>query len=378
MQFKNIIGQEKIKERLIRSVKDGRISHAQLFIGSDGYGKLPLAIAYAQYISCEGEKQNDSCGECPSCLKYQKLVHPDLHFVFPVVKNNNNNNPVSDNYIQEWRKIISESPYFTINTWLEYIGSENRQGLIYTHESNEIIKKLNFKSFESEYKIMIIWSAEKMHAVAANKLLKLIEEPPPKTLFILLSESPEQMLPTIVSRAQLLKIPKIDSASLASAIIKDHNLDKPKAENIIHLANGDFIKAQNIINSNEEYIYNFELFSKLMRLCYGKNITDILQFVDDMASLGREKQKSFLVYGLGMFRESFILNTSSGQRKELVCLADHEIRFSEDFSVFVNEWNIDKIAEEFNKAHYHIERNGYSRIVFLDLSLKLTKLIKKR
>jgi len=377
MQFKDIIGQDKIKQRLIRSVKDGRISHAQMFIGSDGYGKLPLAIAYAQYISCEGEKDNDSCGVCPSCLKYQKLAHPDLHFVFPVVKSPSKNKPVSDDYIDKWRELISGSLYFSIDNWFEYIGTENSQGLIYTEESKEIIKKLGFKTYESEYKVMIIWCAEKMHATAANKLLKIIEEPPPKTIFILLSEYPEQILPTIRSRSQLLKIPIIEHSALGSAISRDYDLKHQEAENIARLANGDYIKARAMFSANEEHKYNFGLFSKMMRLCYSNNIPDIMKMVDEIAALGREKQKRFLSYGLGMIRENFAVNISGNRKKELVYLSDEEAGFSEKFSAFINERNVENIAYEFNEAYYHIERNGYAKIVFLDMLLKMSKLIRR-
>lgn len=380
MLFKEIIGQEKIKKRLIQTVKDNRISHAQLFLGPEGSGKLALAIAYAQYICCENKKNtntiDDSCGSCLSCKKYQKLIHPDLHFVFPVAKTKkvDKDSPVSDDFIYEWRTSILESPYIQLNQWLELINVENKQGIIYTEESNEIIKKLNLKSFESEYKVMIIWMPEKMHTTAANKLLLMIEEPPPKTLFLLVSENAGQIIQTILSRTQLIKIPKIDNNSLLEYIRSSDKFDLKEQEinNIVRLANGNYIKALDIINSSHEHSYNFEMFKQLMRNCYKNKILDIIKWVDEISKVGREKQKSFLLFSLRMIRENFILNI---KHNEIVYLTDEEADFSQKFSPFINQQNIFQLADELNKAHYHIERNANNKIVFLDLSLRLTKLL---
>jgi len=277
MLFKDIIGQENTKKRLIQTVKDNRISHAQLFFGSEGIGKLALAIAYAQYISCENKQENDSCGVCMSCYKYQKLVHPDLHFVFPVIKTSSNQHPVSDNFLSEWRKMILNSSYFSVNQWYEFIGTdktENTQGSIYVHESEEIIKKLMLKTFESEFKVMIIWLPEKMNISAANKLLKIIEEPPPKTLFLLVSENIDLIIQTIQSRTQLVKIPKIDNISLANAVNEKFNLDKDQLNDIIRLSDGNYINVINNIQSNDEYSYNLDTFIKMMRLAYADKVID--------------------------------------------------------------------------------------------------------
>jgi len=218
MFFKDVIGQEEVKKRLIRSVTDERISHAQLFSGPEGTGKLALAIAYAQYISCHNRTETDSCGTCPSCHKYQKLAHPDLHFVFPVFNSPKIKNPVSDDFLKEWRELIHKNPYFNLGQWLSFIDAGNAQGLIYERESDSIYKKLNLKSFEAEFKVMIIWLPEKMHISCSNKLLKLIEEPPNKTLFLLVTENEEAVISTIRSRAQLVKIPFIDAASIKNAL----------------------------------------------------------------------------------------------------------------------------------------------------------------
>ncbi|MCK4663843.1 MAG: DNA polymerase III subunit delta [Bacteroidales bacterium] len=374
MLFKEIIGQNVAKQKFIQTVKDGRISHAQLLLGPEGSGSLALAMAYAQYISCESRNEDDSCGKCASCHKYQKLIHPDLHFVFPVATTAKiSKNPVSDDFIKEWRTAILQNPYLKLNEWLNAIGVENKQASIYKNESNEIIKKLSLKTFEAEYKIVIIWMPEKMNITAANKLLKIIEEPPPKTLFLLVSENTEQIIPTILSRIQLVKIPKINSESLFESIKLKYDFNDQKIWDIIRLSNGNYAKVLEILNSSEENSYNLKMFISLMRLCYKKEVLEIIKWVDQIALIGREKQKIFIEFSLRLLRENFILNI---ENKEIVYLTQKESEFSSKFSQFINEKNIYMINNEFNKAHYHIRRNAYNKIVFLDLSLKLIRLLK--
>jgi len=374
MQFKEIIGQQKVKERLINTVQDNRISHAQLFLGPEGSGNLALAIAYAQYISCDNRMENDSCGVCPSCLKYKKLVHPDLHFVYPVATSKAvSKDPVSDDYIAQWRETIIENPYINETRWYEIIDVENKQGIISKNESQEILRKLNLKTFEAEYKIMIIWLPEKMNAAAANKLLKLIEEPPEKTLFLMVSENSEQIISTILSRTQLVKIPRIDNESMRNALCDRFGLAPEKANDIVHLSNGNFFDAQNIIHSVEEDEYNFIQFTTLMRLAYQRKMNEIVNWVDDMAQIGREKQKSMLAYSLRLIRENFMLNL---QKKEMVYLTQKEYDFSVKFAPFINMNNIQVLYQEFNRAHADIEMNAYAKIVYLDLALKIMKCIR--
>ena len=374
MQFKDIIGQESIKKRLIQSVVENRVSHAQLMIGPNGVGKLALAIAFGQYLSCTNRNDNDSCGVCPSCKKYEKLIHPDLHFVFPVISSPKFSQAVSDNYISEWRELINKNPYISLNGWLEYIGSENKQGLISTHESGQIIKKLNLKSFESEYKIMIIWMPEKMNQTASNKLLKMIEEPPPKTIFLLVSENKNQLLKTIVSRTQIIAVPRIDSESLQNALISKHDLNNEESSNIVRLSEGSYLRAIEIISHNESSKENFERFTSFMRLSYQKDVIELNKWVDDIAGIGREKQKSFLKYSMRFIRDNFMLN-----RKEdnLAFTSNEETEFSKKFSPFIKPENIFQINEELNTAYYHIVRNGYAKIIFFDLGLKLIIQLKK-
>ncbi|MCK5029192.1 MAG: DNA polymerase III subunit delta [Bacteroidales bacterium] len=375
MQFKEVVGHKSIKEKLIQTVNGNRISHAQLFLGENGSGILALAIAYAQYVSCENKQQDDSCGVCSSCLKFTKLVHPDLHFVYPVSTSKAvKKDPVSDDYIAQWRETIIENPYINQNKWYEIIDVENKQGIISKNESYEILKKLNLKTFESEYKIMIIWLPEKMNSFAANKLLKLIEEPPEKTLFLLVSENSEQIIPTILSRTQLIKIPKIDNDSMRSTLCDRNGLAPEKANDIVHLANGNYHEAQNLIHSAEEDNYNFDQFTIMMRLAYQRKVIEVIDWVDEISRIGREKQKNFLLYALRLVRENFMLNIDN---KELVYLTRKELDFSENFSQFINHDNVYELYEALNRAHSDIEMNAYNKIVFLDLALKIIKLIKK-
>ncbi|MDK2978716.1 MAG: polymerase subunit delta [Bacteroidales bacterium] len=375
MQFKEVVGHPKIKEQLIYTVEENRISHAQLFLGPEGSGNLALAIAYAQYIACTNKQGNDSCGVCPSCQKFKKLIHPDLHFVFPVNTSKTiKKNPVSDDYITQWRTALIENPYINQDKWYEIIEIENKQGVISKNESYEILRKLNLKTFESEYKFMIIWLPEKMNTYAANKLLKFIEEPPEKTLFFLVSENSEQIIPTILSRTQLIKIPKIDNDSLYSALCDRLGVKPDKALDITHLANGNYFEALNLAHAGDEDYENLERFKSLMRLAYSQKIVEIIDWVDEIARIGREKQKGFLTYSLRLLRENFMLNL---KRKEIVYLTQKEYIFSENFSQFIHQGNVRKLYEVFNRAYADIGMNAYNKIVFLDVALKIVKLIRK-
>jgi len=374
MFFKEVIGQDATKERLIQSVHGERVSHAQLFAGPEGTGKLALAIAYAQFVACTNRKESDSCGECPSCKKYRKLIHPDLHFVFPVIKTPKFKEPVSDNFLEDWRMMIGQNPYFSIDQWFEQIGVENAQGLIYSHQSEEIIRKLNLKSYESEYKVMIIWLPEKMHVACANKLLKMIEEPPVKTLFILITENEEDIISTIRSRCQLITIPPIGTDSMAKAIAQIPEAENCDIRNIVHLAKGNFSKALELLQPDEQTIFNLERFKELMRFSYGRKYGDLFKWVDQLATIGREKQKSLLNYFLTILRENFIYNLKN---RELTFMSDQEEEFSKRFSPFINERNMIELTEVFETAFAHIGMNGNPRIIFTDVAFKIVKLIRK-
>jgi DNA polymerase III subunit delta' len=373
MQFKHVVGQEAIKQRLIEAVLDERVSHAQLFAGPEGVGKLAMALAYAQYVNCKHRSATDSCGECPSCKKYQKLIHPDLHFVYPVVKTAKFKEPVSDNFLDKWRLQVIRNPYFNLNMWYKSIEVENAQGQIYVHESSEIIRKLNLKTFEAEYKVMIIWMAERMNAQCANKLLKMIEEPPPKTLFILISEDEEQIISTIRSRTQLVKFIGIEPGAMGTALQLLPEIKGKNIPGLVHLANGNYITALSLLSPDEESTFYFEQFTGIMRTSYKRDWTSMFTWVEEVSALGREKQKSFLLYCMRMLRENFIMNL---KRPEIVYLTDAEKAFSDRFSPFINERNIQVFSDEFENAYRDIAQNGNPRIILLDLSLKITKMIR--
>jgi DNA polymerase-3 subunit delta' len=375
MLFREVIGQQEVKQRLIQSVKEDRIAHAQLLLGAEGCGNLALAVAYAQYINCHNRTDEDSCGVCPSCNKFQKLIHPDLHFVYPVATTKSiTKEPVSDDFIVQWRELLLQSPYFSLLQWYSYIEVENKQGIISKNESQEILRKLNLKTFEADYKIMIVWMPERMNIAAANKLLKILEEPPDKTLFLLVSENTGMMLQTILSRAQLIKIAKIRDEDLMKYLEANFSYPAQQIADAVRLADGNVINALRALQSDEENAHNLEKFISLMRLCWTKDVLGLLQWCESMAGIGRERQKSFLGYTLRMVRENFVMNC---QVPELALLTQKEAEFSSKFFPFINQNNVYQMVEELNKAQYHIESNGNDKIIFLDTALKLIKLIKK-
>ena len=372
MFFKDIVGQEEIKKQLIKNVQENKIAHAQLFCGGEGIGKLPLAIAYARYISCLHPSEEDACGKCANCIKFNNLAHPDLHFIFPVVKKKNTKEIVSDDYIAEWRELIAKTPYFNLHTWLEEMGAENQQALIYVKESNEIIRKLSLKSSQGGYKIIIIWLPEKMNQECSNKLLKLLEEPAEQTVFLLVSEEPDALLTTIQSRTQRINIKGIDENDIKEALINIYGLQEQDATNIAHQCEGNFLKAIESISLNEENKLFFDLFVALMRLSYQRKIKDMKAWSETVATMGREKQKHFLGYCQRMIRENFIYNFHN---RSITYLANNEEAFSTRFAPFINERNVMEIMNELNEAQRHIEQNVNAKMVFFDFSLKMIVLL---
>lgn len=371
MLFRDILGQDKIKNQLIRMEADERVAHAILFAGIPGCGAFQLALAFARYLNCTGTRTGDGCGQCPSCIKFNKLVHPDLHFVYPVVKKDGSSNPVSDDVIDKWRSFVLSSPYFTVNQWFGALGGE-KQGLIYAGESHEIIRKLSLKTYEGRYKIMIIWLPEKMNQTAANKLLKILEEPPAGTLFFLVSENPAEILPTILSRAQMIKVPGIEDSIMASQLQREHGVDEATSRRLAKIASGSYVAACEGVRQSEEQKTHFNLFVSLMRICYARKVPDMIAFVDQVAALSREGQKNFLNYAIQMLRENFILNQGEAQ---LVYMMPDEEGFAQKFAPFIHEGNVFQMSDEFGLALAHIEQNGNGRIIMMDLMLKLTILL---
>lgn len=385
MQFSEIFGQHNIKKRLIRTVIEQRIPHAQLFHGAEGIGKLALAIAYAQFICCENRRDTDSCGVCPSCVKYRKLAHPDLHFVFPVIKPQSKSSVVCDDFIAEFRASIIETPYIGVNDWFAKISGDAKQGMIYANESQEIIRKLNLKTYESEYKIMIIWLPEKMNNTCANKLLKILEEPPAKTLFLMVSNSPDEIITTILSRTQHIKIPLLTVDDIVLALLKNSDLEisQQVAVDIARISDGSYLSALSILSQDDENKLNFERFVLIMRLAWQvgnrkdhASLKTLKKWSDDMAaaSIGRERQKNFLSYAQHMVRENFIMNI---QQPDLNYLTSYEEDFSAKFSPFIHERNVEDLMKEFALAERHIEQNVNAKMVFFDLVLKVIMLLKR-
>jgi DNA polymerase-3 subunit delta' len=376
MFFHEVIGHEEIKQRLRSSLQAGRVSHALLFSGESGYGLLPLALALVQYLFCTGRKGEEACGECPACRKMQKLIHPDLHFVFPVAKVNKIKQPVSDDYINEWRALLLESPYPTLDEWVAAMGAdENAQAMIYAEESQNILRKLMLKSYESDYKAMIIWLPEKMRVECSNKLLKILEEPYPNTLFILLSEHPEEVITTILSRTQRLHVPPLPPREIAGELERRHGLPAEKAAEVARVARGNWGKALKMGEETEQGLYNQEKFIQLMRLCWAREMLPVNNFVTEIAALGRERQKSFLVHCIRMIRENFIRNLG---RDELVYMTARESEFARKFSPYVHEGNVIPLHDEFERAHGDILRNGNGKIIFTDLCIKVMQNIRPK
>ena len=381
MQFRDIIGQENEKTQLRTVVREGRIAHAQLFAGPAGVGKLALAIAYAQYLACPHRTEEDSCGVCPNCLQYAKLQHPDLHFAFPIVKSDEGD--VCDAYAEKWRGLVTENKYFDLDDWYRVMGVETKQGMIYEKESSEILRKLSLKSFSGGYKIMIIWQPEKMNTTCANKLLKLLEEPPVMTLFLLVSEQPEQLLSTIISRTQEVRIPRLSEDVIAQGLLAEYSwLSPQEANNVAHMANGSYLAALKMMNESEDNKGYFEDFVALMRNAWlvgqRKNYDALLklrQWSLEMADskVGREKQKAFLQYAQKQVRENYIYNL---HHPEMNYQTPQEQEFSTKFAPFIHDGNVEKMMEELAKAEQQISQNGNAKIIFFDLCLQMIVLVK--
>lgn len=376
MLFSDIIGHEGLKKSLIHNVKSDRISHAQLFLGPEGSGNLAMAIAYAQYISCSNRSDSDSCGNCASCVKFNKLVHPDLHFSYPVATTTGSKSkPISLEYITTWRKEVLSNPYLNVKDWFEAMGLENKQGFIGVEEAGEIMRRLSLKTYESEYKFMLIWMPEKMRIDAANKLLKILEEPNGQTLFILVANDSEELLPTILSRVQLFKINRLSDAEMLNALKINHGFQGTDARELVHLADGNYTRLLELLGQEEEQAGKVDSFMTWMRLCYSADITGILLWVESIAKLGRENQKNFLTFAIHLCRESLVINYGS---KAQIRLDGDELATLSKFAPFINEHTAPGIIDELGKAHYHIERNVNAKMVFSDLSFKLHFGLKKK
>jgi len=382
MKFSDIVGQNHLKNHLVNSVQKGRIPHAQLFIGPEGSGTLSMALAYAQYIICNNKGSENEGGSAACNLKFNHLQHPDLHFVYPVATTDSiKSNATSDDFMSTWIDFLKETPYGSVNDWYEAIGIQKKQGNISVHEAASILKKLILKPFEGGYKVMIIWMAEKMNTEAANKLLKLLEEPTDKTVFILIAEDEKAILQTILSRCQILHFNALNEQEIVQGLMEKENCDEVDAYSIAKQAQGNYNKALKLrYNITNEYPFD-EWFVTWVRAAFRANknarvVSDLIKWSDEIAAIGREKQKLFLNHCMELFRQALLLNYSTS---ELVYMEPKVENFKlKNFAPFVNEHNILEIYQEIEDATYHIERNGNAKMIFTDLSIKLTRLIHKK
>lgn len=379
MRFSDVIGHNEIKERLRRAVDQGRVSHAQLFTGECGGGALPMALAYAQYINCTNRHDGDSCGECPSCRKMEELAHPDLHFVFPVNKQGKKSGEkvMSGDFLQPWREQIrSTGGYFDESMWNDRLDlGKTLKPLISVHDAGEIIRTLSFKSFEGEYKIVLVWLPELMNVEAANTLLKILEEPWEKTLFLMVSRQPQRLLSTIISRTQEVAVPRIDSGELAEQLVRESGLERERADQLARLACGDLIEARRLVGGGDQMAAaSFEMFCTLMRLSYSNKHLELLDWAEGFAALTRDRQIAFFGDALRLLRESYMLNAGMA---EISYLWAEEAAFCSKFAPFVGNHNIEALVAEIETARGQIVQNGNALIVATHFALAISKLIVK-
>ena len=377
MYFSEVIGQQALKDKLRRETAEGRVPHAMLFCGAPGYGTLALALAYAQYLLCPCRSAEDSCGTCPSCRQVARLEHPDLHFVFPNQKKSARTkaeDSLCAHWQAEWRDFLKGGPYVRLDSWLEAMGAKG-QALIYAGEAADLVRKMNIASSAGGYKVVIIWYPERMNEACANKLLKLLEEPPGQSAFILVSEAPERLLPTIVSRTQRILVPRIGEADIAAALGSRFALDPAAAGAAAHRSGGDFIEALSALSATGEEKAWFDRFVELMRLAYTRNARGMKAWSEKLADLPREQEKAFLLYSQRMLRENFVYNFHCPQ---MVYMSPAEQQFAVRFAPFINERNCIGIMEELELARRHVEQNVNAKMVFFDLALQIAVLIRHR
>ncbi|MFC2408762.1 MAG: ATP-binding protein [Prevotella histicola] len=379
MDFSNVIGQEPAKERLIQMVKEGRLPHALLFCGPEGVGKMALAMAFASYLltNPDGE-DNGSIDTTNALAMLRKWEHPDLHFSYPTIKRPNmssDHQPISNDFTQEWHEMIMQGTYFTMNQWMKQMGATTQQAIITGAESDELSRILALKSSQGGYKIAIIWRPERMNLTSANKLLKLLEEPPHKTIFLMVCEEPEKLLETIISRMQRIDVKRIDDDAIEQALIIQRGIDHDAAHRIARIANGSWLKALETLDTGNENREFLNMFQMLMRLCYMRNVKDLKRWSEVVSAYGREKERRMLTYFQQQVRENFIFNF---QRPELNYMTLEEEGFARNFARFINEANVIEINELFEKANRDIGQNANAKVVFYDIALKLIVLLLKK
>ncbi len=366
MFFKDVIGQQIVSQKLRYSFTSGRLGHATLFTGREGHGALPLALALSRHILCRDRTNNDACGSCMSCKKFDKFIHPDLHFIFPVI-NKKGKDPVSDSFLTEWRKFLIANPYAGYADWIKVIASENKQGGIYKDESDSINRKLSMKSFEGEYKIMIIWMAEKMNDSAANKILKILEEPPQNTLFFVIAAQPEQLLQTIISRTQAIAVPPIDVPELEKYLVEVRGLDSIKAHDLALFSEGDLGKATELFDKIDELQQNIQNFSNFLQYCRSEQTAEILNFIDTTLAKDRNAQVEFIQYIMHNIRHNVLGSVHESNPQAMGALGKVGVKLT------ISLPQARAVYKLLNEAVAHIERNVNSRIVLMDLAIQLRK-----
>lgn len=368
--FSKVIGHAALKAKLIGNIREGRVPHAQLLVGPRGSGNLAMALGYAQYLLCENKGVVDSCGECPSCLQMAKLEHPDLHLAFPIFFTDKVK--TCESFLPDWRKEVLSEPYMDIEHWRDRLESENKQLRMGVDVAQEIQRKLSMKSFRGGYKVMLIWQPEQMDPAAANKLLKVLEEPEPNTVFLMVSSDPEQLLVTILSRSQLIKIPALPPEELAEVLgERFKELSRDEAMAIALRSEGDLLEAVDMANKGEEELFVF--FRDWLRACFRKEVVSAVDFGDGFQKLGRERQKSLVRYGLYLVRQCVLQWQGV---TDLVRVLGQEQEFVQNFSKLLNERNADGIRRELETAHVHIERNANPKVLFMDMSYRMMGLLR--
>ena len=373
MHWDEVIGQEEVKTRLKQMVGEGRLPHALLFCGPAGSGKMALALAFASYLLTETTSNEMARHNAEAMLA--KWQHPDLHFTFPVIRpsgTSSDHKMVSDDFSKEWHEMLAQGPYLSMDQWLDQMRAANQQAIIYASESDDIIRKLSLKSSQGGYKVCIIWLPERMNGECANKLLKIIEEPPLQTVFLLVCEEPEKLLETILSRTQRLDIKKIETEAVERALVERRALDDAVAHRIARVANGNWLKAMEELDASNENRLFLDMFIMLMRLAYQRNVKELKRWSETMAGYGREKQKRMMVYFLRLVRENFMYNF---QNPELVYMTQEEENFAKNFARFINEANVMEISELFTRIIRDIGQNANPKIVFFDMALKVIVLL---
>jgi len=376
MYFRDVIGQERLKRKLRESVLHKRVAHAQMLVGPTGAGSLPLALAYAQYLACTEGTDEDSCGQCSSCRRYLSMEHPDLQLIFP--KNRTNENEAqkfsSKDFVIRFREAVLDNPYLSLQEWLSFLGIENKQGSINVEDSAEILHNLSYKAYEAEYRVIIIWLAEKMNTEAANKLLKVLEEPPLRTVFLFTSESTENMLATILSRVQTHRLDRLSDSEVLAGLLAHDGVDESQASLAAQLADGDFGLARQLLQDPETVSGTINFFIGWMRACFMMKMDTIASLMDEFQKMGRERQKDLLTQAAGLLRNVLLYRMNPDGHHSML---REQMDFVQKFSRFISPDNMDGLLAELDKAHYHIERNAHPKILFTDLSYSISALLQQ-